>query len=574
MKKITWMLGAMFYFVAAISLAKKPPAVAIATSHPLATQAGMTILDQGGNAFDAAVAIAAALAVVEPDGSGLGGGGFWLLRDVRQGTENVVVIDGREQAPLAARADLFIRHNKVDRNLAQEGALAAAIPGEPAGMVYLAQHFGQLPLKDTLAPAIRLAQEGFAVNDYFLERLKKSEKLLTQFPTTKAIFFPHGMPEVGTILKQPNLARVLKIMAEKGHAGFYEGEVAAQLVTGVQRAGGIWSLDDLKRYQVVTHDPLKGEYADMKITTIPLPSAGGIGILSALNILSEYEMDPLSQADRNHLVIETLRRVYCDRARYLGDPEYVDVPVHQLLTEAHAEDLRATIEMNHATKSEELVCGPTHGEGKHTTHYVVLDKNGNAVSASLTNNHWFGSGFIPAHTGVLLNNGMDDFNAAENVPNGFDLRGGSANLIAPGKKPLSSMTPVFFTTEKGFGMLGTPGGSRIPSMTLLALLTARKDFLPDVWLATPRFHHQYMPDVVTFEPGAFSEPMQRALKLRGHILQQLEKPYGNMQAIFWDQEKNKVYAASDLRARGLAMVKPLEETDPKTVNFRMKVPSL
>lgn len=574
MKKTAWLLKIILCFIPTWVNAQNPSAAAIATSHPLATQAGMRILEQGGNAFDAAVTIAAVLAVVEPDGSGLGGGGFWLLRDMRQGEEKILVLDAYEKAPIKATASLFTKNGEIQKELAQSGALAAAIPGEPAGIIHLAQHFGKLPLRQTLAPAIRLAQEGFPIDNNFARKLSENQPLLHQFPSTRAIFFAQGNPVVGTILKQPQLARVLHLMAEKGLPGFYQGEVAEQLVAGVQRAGGIWTLEDLQTYQIETHDALKGEYEQLKITTVPLPSAGGIGILTAFNILSEFEMDPLSQADKNHLIIETLRRVYCDRVRYLGDPRFVDVPVQALLSEQHAEILRASIDINHATKSETLACGQLNKEGQHTTHYVVLDQEGNAVSASLTNNHPFGSGFVPANTGILLNNGMDDFNLAPQIANGFNLMNAPANLIAPGKKPLSSMTPVFFENEQGFGMLGTPGGSRIPSMALLALLTAKKDFLPAAWVATPRFHHPYWPDVVFFEPEAFNDSMQHALQLRGHTLKALQNKYGNMQAIFWDRQTNKIYAAADLRAQGLALVKTIQVETPKKINLRMKVPDL
>lgn len=540
--------------------AQNPPQTAIATSHPLASQAGMEIMRQGGNAFDAAVTVASVLAVVEPYNSGLGGGGFWLLQDKRKEKTRVVVIDARERAPLAAKEDMFVAANEFQQQRIKQGALSIAVPGEVAGLVYLAQNYGNLPLEKTLAPAIQFAQKGFALDKLFIQKIKTHQSLLEKFPQTKAIFLVNGnVPAIGTVLKQPALAEVLKTIARQGHSGFYSGTVADQLVKTVKQNGGIWSFEDLKRYQVIVHEPLKGEYQDMNITTLGLPSAGGISVITALNILSEFELDGLSDADHKHLVAESLRRAFCDRSRYLGDPDFVSVDVKMLLSEDHAEDLRQTISMNRATPSKSLECGAHIKEGNHTAHYSILDQQGNVVSATLTINSQFGSGLVAQETGIILNNEMDDFALIVGSSNKDKLIGHGGNLIAPGKKPLSSMMPLFFENELGLGIFGTSGGSRIPSIMLLALLRAHEEYLPQTWVMTPRFGHQYLPDVIFFEPGAFTLPLQNALKIRGHQLLQTEEPYGDMQAVFWDKKENKVYAASDPRGQGLALVETLKQ---------------
>ncbi len=559
MKKIT-LISLLFILIIKSSFALTPSQSAVASSHPLATQAGIDILKQGGNAFDAAITVAAVLAVVEPYQSGLGGGGFWLLHDARNpAKERTLVVDARERAPLAAKENMFIVNEKVSASLAQNGPLAAAIPGEPAGLAYLALNFGKLPLKQTLAPAIKLANEGFALDAHFIKYLKSKEELIVRFPSSSELFLKNGKtPEVGTILKQPDLGRVLMALAREGHSGFYTGSVANLLVDDVKKNGGIWVLEDLKKYKVIVNAPLEGKYHQMNIQTVPLPSAGGMGLLGALNILSDFELKNLSDADQKHLIVESLRQVYCDRIKYLDDPEFTQVDVEKLMSSQHAKVLRAAIQMNHVTPSSGLECEAPVTEKEHTTHYSILDQQGNAVAATLTNNQQFGSGFVAQGTGVLLNNGMDDFSVAKNFPNAFGLIGLDLNRIAPGKRPLSSMTPTLFEIPQGVGIVGTPGGSRIPSMMLLALLTAREDYFPQTWVMTPRFHHQYIPDVIEFEPEAFSEPLQHALKLRGHTLKQTKKTYGNMQAIFWDKKNNKVYAASDPRGQGSAVVETIK----------------
>jgi len=536
------------------ALAERPPAEAVASAHPLATRAGMEMLAAGGNAFDAAVAVSAALAVVEPYSSGLGGGGFWLLQRARDGFE--VMVDGRERAPLAAARDMYldVGGNVVPR-LSIDGALAAGIPGEPAALVHIAAHYGQLPLARSLAPAIRLAREGFAVDGLYRE-LAQFRLAALQDDVETARIFLHEMdvPPAGHLLKQPELAATLEALARQGKAGFYDGVIAARLVEGVRRAGGIWSRADLAQYRVVERQPVSGSYRGYRIVSAAPPSSGGTVLVEMLNILSAYPLAGLDAADRTHVIIEAMRRAYRDRAEFMGDPDFSPVPVRRLTSKAHAADLRRSIRMERATPSAALEGNGLPEGGQDTTHFSVIDRAGNRVAATLSINYPFGAGVTPPGTGVLLNDEMDDFSAKPGVPNVYGLVGAEANAIAPGKRPLSSMTPTFVTGEDGVAILGTPGGSRIISMLLLAILDSMEDRLPGSWVSLPRFHHQYLPDVVQYEPGALDEKTIGELRQRGHAFKPLQSTYGNMQAIYWDRKNRRVHAASDPRGLGESAV--------------------
>jgi len=537
--------------------APRPPAQAVASAHPLATQAGLEILQAGGNAFDAAVAVTAALAVVEPYSSGLGGGGFWLLHRARDGRE--VFLDGRETAPAAAHRDMYLSEDgQVIPGLSMNGPLSAAIPGVPAVLDHLARHYGRLPLKRTLAPAIRLAREGFPVDAHYRRLAAFRAEVMRYYPETARLFLVDGEPPPeGHVIRQPELARVLEAIAEHGRDGFYRGEVARRLVDGVRAAGGIWTLDDLAGYQVKEREPLRGTYRGIRLTLAPPPSSGGVALMTMLNILAPYDLAEMDEADRVHLLVEAMRRAYRDRAQYLGDPDFVTVPVARLTHPWYAAGLRAAISPRRATPSE-LLPGPEElpDEGPHTTHFSILDAEGNRVAATVTVNYPFGSGFVPPGTGVLLNDEMDDFSAKPGVPNAYGLVGAEANAIAPGKRPLSSMSPTFADDGRRLAILGTPGGSRIITMVLLGILDFAEGKGPQAWVSRPRFHHQYLPDVIQHEPGAFSEALQEALKARGHTLKDLGGSYGNMQAILWDREAGRVQAASDPRGVGEARVLP------------------
>jgi len=527
---------------------------AVVSAHPLATQTGMDILAQGGNAFDAAIAISSMLTVVEPYHSGIGGGGFWLCRETEG---NTFIIDAREVAPAKASVHMYMdEKNRLNHKLSKVGGLAVAIPGEVAAWAYLSQK-GKLSLSKVLAPAIQVAYKGFALDKKFAEHLKNKQKILSHFPSSQAIFFKDDKPlQENDNLVQKDLAKLLEAIGSEGAKAFYQGDVAQKLVKSVNQHGGIWSLDDLSRYKVQIRDPIRGEYEGMQVTTMGPPSAGGIALLNALNILSEYELMPLAETDKIHLIAESLRRSYCDRAHYIGDPDFESVPTTKLISEENAESWRKSIDINKATSSKNLNCLPKSdqiaSEGE-TTHYVVKDQFGNMISATTTVNFPFGSGLVAEGLGIILNNEMDDFATGTMGTNGYGLLNTSVNAIAPNKRPVSSMTPTIVETEEGIALLGTPGGSRIPSMMLIALLELSKTQKPTAWVSKPRFHHQYLPDILSFEPGAFDEPTQKALILRGHKLQPTARPYGNMQALFWPKQ-GSISVGSDPRGIGKGLI--------------------
>lgn len=549
-----WLCVFFVFAAPAREPASAPPAAAVASAHPLATAAGREILEAGGNAFDAAIAVAAALAVVEPYSSGIGGGGFFLLH--RAADDRDLMIDAREMAPGAASRDMYLdEQGEVVPGRSMNGALAAGIPGTPAGLVHLAEHYGRLPLSISLAPAIRHAREGFAVTSHYRIMAGFRTEAMKANAETARIFLAGGAPPAdGTILKQPDLAATLARLAAEGRDGFYAGPLAARLVDGVRAGGGIWQLEDLARYRVLERAPVVGEYRGIRIVSAPPPSSGGIVLIEALNILEGVDLAGSDAAQRTHYVIEAMRRAYRDRAEYLGDPDFSEVPVARLISKAHARAIAADLAPERATPSSALAPVAPPAQGDHTTHFSVLDVEGNRVAATLSVNFPFGCAFTPPGTGVLLNNEMDDFSSKAMTPNGYGLVGVDANAIAPYKRPLSSMTPTFLETPARLGILGTPGGSRIISMVLLGTLSYAAGEPVERWVATPRYHHQYLPDEVLFEAQAFDEPLRAALEARGHTLRLSNRDYGNMQAILWDRRTGEVTAAADPRGEGTAEV--------------------
>ena len=566
MKRNPWRIMARVIILALLAVAAAPsvaetapPRAGIATAHPLATDAGLRIIDEGGNAFDAAVAVTAMLAVVEPTGSGLGGGGFWLLHRARDGFETM--LDGRETAPRRAHRDMYLgADGEVVEGLSIDGPLAAGIPGIPAGMVHLAEHYGRLPLARSLAPAIQRAREGFPVTEHYRRMAKFRLDALRRSPAAAATFLLDGeVPPVGHLVRQPALANTLETIAHLGRDGFYRGPVARKLVDGVRAAGGIWELQDLAGYRLVERKPIRARFTsrrgEMRITSAAPPSSGGIALATLFNILSGYDLDAVDGITRKHLIIEAMRRAYRDRAVYLGDPDFTKIPVERLLHPYYAAGLRAAIRLDRALPSDYLPGVEQPPRGRDTTHFSILDREGNRVAATLTINYPFGSGFVAPGTGVLLNDEMDDFSAKPGTPNVYGLVGGEANAIAPGKRPLSSMSPSFLATERGIAVVGTPGGSRIITMVLLAALDFEAGGDAHSMVALPRFHHQYLPDVVQYERGALNEDEIAGLQFRGHLLREFERGWGNMQAVVWDTRRNRVSAAADPRVEGSAVVK-------------------
>ena len=537
--------------VAAKDAPSGPPGYAVASAHPLATQAGMEILERGGNAFDAAVAVSAVLAVVEPASSGIGGGGFWLLHRERDGFQTLV--DGREMAPLAASADMYLDARGVaDPKRSLNGALAAAIPGAPAAWAHLAQKYGSAPLGKLLAPAIRHAREGFPADAKLARQLPEARGRLSA--AAAAAFLPEGAPPaMGALVRQPDLAATLERLAREGRKGFYEGPVADRLVAGVRAEGGLWVTEDLRRYRVVERKPLQFYFRGYRVTSAPPPSAGGVALGQALTMLEARGWPPADPVQARHQLVEVMRRAYRDR-RLLGDPEFVGMPLQRLLSREYLLPLARGIRLDAATPSELL---PPAGEGDHTSHFSILDAAGNRVAGTVTINTGFGSGFMPPGTGVLLNNEMDDFAASLTASNAYGLVGSPANAIAPGKRPLSSMSPAFVEGPRGLLILGTPGGSRIISMVLRSTLGFIHGMSAQEVVELPRYHHQHLPDQIEYEPGALTVDEQAGLNALGHRLRVMSRRFGDMHAVWWDKSGDVLQAASDPRGVGSAQLKRL-----------------
>ncbi len=539
--------------------ADRPGAAAIASAHALATDAGFEVLDQGGNAFDAAVAVSAALSVVEPISSGLGGGGFFLLHRASDGRD--VFLDARETSPAAATAARYRdADGSLDRERSQNGPWSAAIPGLPAALVHLARDYGQLPLSTSLAPAIRLARDGFPVYERLERGYQARRAVMERYPGTRAVFLAGGQPpRVGDVLRQPDLARTLEALAAHGFDGFYRGPVARRLLAGVRAQGGQWTADDLAGYTVKEREPLRFGYRGWEIVTAPPPSSGGVALAQMLQVLAGWDLSRLDPAQRSHLTVEAMRRAFRDRTFYLGDPDFVDVPVEVLASPYYAAGLRATIHPDKATPSDAFSGKPTPLEDEETTHFSIIDAQGNRVGATQTVNLLFGSGLVPPGTGVLLNNEMDDFALLPGQANAFGVMGFDANAPEPGKRPLSSMTPTFMVSADKVAVLGTPGGTRIITMVLLGVLGYADGLGAQEVAALPRYHHQWLPDVILAEDGAFDPDTAARLRAMGHALQLpgdtvsgrgSSHSWGNLQTVLWNQRTGELHSGSDPRNPG------------------------
>ena len=545
MKKI---LLLTFLAITMASFAKLPNKAAIASGHYLATEAGYKILAQGGNAFDAAVAVSAVLSVVEPESSGLGGGGFWLLHDEVNGKN--VFVDGREMAPAAATRDMYLdKKGNVNRDLAVNGPLSAGIPGLVAAMDHVVKGYGKLTLAQDLAPAIAIAENGFPAYSRYVRGLDAKKEIMQRYKASMKAYFINGKdtPKIGDTIVNKDMAKTLKAIAKKGKAGFYEGKIAKKFVKAVKKAGGIWTMDDLKNYHIVEREPIYTTYLGKKLITAPPPSSGGIALATMLNILSGWDLKDMKVDQRIHLTVEAMRRAYRDRSIFLGDSDFVDVPTQRLVNPYYADGLRASIRMDKAMPSSSLPGLGEIQEGNHTTHFSIIDTQGNMVATTQTVNTVFASKFVAAGTGVLLNNEMDDFSAKPGEPNAYGLIGGEANAIAPGKRPLSSMTPTFVIGDDDVAVIGTPGGSRIITMVMLGILDYYDGNDVKSWVALPRYHHQYVPDVLFYEPGAIHPEDLVGLKARGHTVKELDHKWGNMNAAYWNKNTGFTDSASDPR---------------------------
>ena len=535
----------------------QPPGAAIASAHALATDAGFETLRAGGNAFDAAVTVSAVLSVVEPISSGLGGGGFFLLHDARSGRE--VFVDARETSPASATPERYLKADgEFDRDRAVNGAWSAGIPGLPAAFVHVAGKYGNLPLSTSLAPAIRIAREGFPVYARLARGYQQRREVMERYPGTREVFLAGGgPPREGELFRQPDLARTLELLAERGFDGFYRGEVGEKLVAGVNAEGGQWTAAELAAYRVKEREPLRLRYRGWDITTAPPPSSGGIALAQMLQILEGWDLQQLDETTRTHLVVESMRRAFRDRTFYLGDPDFVNVPQRLLTSRDYAAGLRATINPARATPSDMLSGEQTPLEDEETTHFSIIDADGNRAAVTQTVNLLFGSGLVPPGTGVLLNNEMDDFALKPGTPNAFGVMGYDANAPAPGKRMLSSMTPTFMQSDERVVALGTPGGSRIITMVLLGILGYDAGLDAQAVSALPRYHHQWMPDVIEAEGGAFAPTVVQGLRALGHTL---ELPgdeaaggrgsshvWGNLQTVEWNLRDNTLRGGSDPR---------------------------
>lgn len=527
---------------------------AIASAHPLATEAGMLMLQKGGNAFDAAIAVSAVLSVVEPASSGVGGGGFFLIHNQKTGLD--VFLDARETAPLSATATMYrTSSGGVDDRASKVGPRAAGIPGEPALWAYVAKRYGKLPLTVSMAPAIQIAAEGFPLYARLQNAIRVKANDLKANPDAARVFLPDGVvPPVGTVIKQPELSATLAMIAKTNAQGFYHGDFVKNLVQAVRREGGLWSEEDFARYKVVERAPIVFTYRGAKITSSPPPSAGGLVLADTLGVMEGYAYPSLSRVDRTHLMVEALKRSYRDRADYLGDPDFVTIPTALLMSPQYDAGLRASIRMDRATDSQVLAPVTASPESPSTTHFSVLDAAGNRVASTQSVNLFFGATYIAPGMGFFLNNTMDDFSVAPLVPNAFGLVGGTANAIAPGKRPLSSMTPTFVESNAGLLIIGSPGGSTIMTNVLYGVLGWLDGLDAKTIVTRARIHHQYLPDVITYEAGAFDEEEIKALEARGQHLRQADQGWGNSQVVTVDYHTHHVEAASDPRGVGAGRV--------------------
>jgi gamma-glutamyltranspeptidase / glutathione hydrolase len=542
----------------------EPPAAdtvhAVAAEHgmvvaqeKISARIGADVLRRGGNAIDAAVATGFAMAVTYPRAGNIGGGGFMIIHSTDRHED--VAIDYRETAPAAMTRDVFLGPDgKPDIAKSRDSALGIGVPGTVAGLTLALEKYGsgKFTLAELLQPAIELARDGFVIADDGADTLPGWYRRLARWPASVKIFSRADGTSLheGDTLIQTDLAATLSAISAQGPRGFYEGPVAEKLAAGIRDAGGIMTSDDLKSYQAVIRTPVRGSYRGYEIVSMPQPSSGGVVLLETLNILEGFPMGEMKQgsAPSLHLMIEAMKRAYADRARYLGDPDFVSAPIATLVSKDYAARQRAGIDLDHATPwTDALSATPPH-EGSNTTHFSVVDSLGNAVSNTTTLNYSYGLGLVAEGTGVLLNNELDDFTAAPGASNAYGLVGFEANLPGPGKRPLSSMSPTIVLKDgRPVLVTGSPGGSRIIS-TVLQVIVDVLDYRMDVAaaVAAPRLHHQWLPDEVRIERG-FADETLAALKAKGHSV---IEPMGQTSANSIAVTDNGLLGAPDPRTRG------------------------
>ena len=529
------------------------------SAHPLATEAGLAALQQGGNAVDAAAATALVISVVEPFSAGIGGGGFLLLRRAQTGT--VQALDFRERAPKRATRDMYLdQQGKVRPRASLDGHLAAGIPGTVAGLYTVHREYGKLPWAAVVAPAIALAENGFPVSSRFTKAVKGRQDTIQKNPAARQVFTKGGiLYQPGELLVQRDLALTLRKISQNPQS-FYTGDIARAIASDMAKNGGLITLEDLKNYTPIWRNPVCGNFRTYEICAMSPPSSGGVHLLQILNILGDTDLKKLGpkNPDTLHLMAESMRIAYADRSEYLGDPDFVSVPVKALTSKNYAKLRRSQIQMSKAKPSIEVkaIDGETLNrfvyESPETTHLTVVDKERNVVSLTFTVNGGFGAGAVAAGTGILLNNEMDDFAAAPGVPNLFGLVGGEANSIAPGKTPLSSMTPIIVTENGKFRLAaGAPGGSTIITTVLQIVLNVLVyDMNVGEAVSAPRVHHQWLPDRLMVEKGGFDAATLSELRRRGHVIREGEG-WGNANAIVLTSD-GWLEGAADRRGEGVA----------------------
>ncbi len=492
---------------------------AVSSRSQLASDVGVEIMRQGGNAVDAAVAVGFALAVTYPSAGNIGGGGFMVIK-LPDGS--VVTQDAREKAPLGATRDMFLDANgDVDRGLSVSSLLSSGVPGTVAGMLDALDRYGSMSREVVLAPAIRLAEEGFALNDDLAEDFRRVLGSMRSYPASLAIFSKNGEPyQAGDLWVQKDLAETLKLIAAHGRDGFYKGKTADLLVAEMQRNGGLISHEDLTGYEPIWREPIHGTYRGYDIWSMSPPSSGGVLLVQMLNMLEPHDIAELGwgSAETIHLMVEAQRRAYADRAMHLGDPDFYPVPLQKLTAKDYASERFQSFNPQQASRSEDIAAGSWPEESTETTHYSVMDGDGMAVSVTTTLNLGYGNKIVVPGVGFLLNNEMDDFSAKANVPNSYGLVGEEANKIEPGKRMLSSMTPTIVTRD-GMPVLvtGSPGGSTIINTVFQVVLNVLDHGMSaEEAVASPRFHHQWLPDQVRHETGAFSDEVIAKLTEMGH----------------------------------------------------------
>lgn len=527
----------------------------VVSASDLATQVGVEILKEGGNAIDAAVAVGFTLAVTYPQAGNLGGGGFLVFH---RNDGFSTTIDFREKAPLKAHRDMYL--DSVGNplfNLSQEGATSLGVPGTIDGLIYAHNKYGKLKFSSLIEPAIRLAKNGFVLSPEMARSINSNYENFSKYESSRKIFTKNGEKfSEGDLFIQKDLAKILTLIKKYGRKGFYEGEIADLIVKQVQKLGGIITHEDLVNYHCVERKPVIGEYRGYKIISMGPPSAGGVALIQALDILEnlEFQKEDFQSSHHIHYLVEALKRVYYDRSEYLGDSDFVSVPVSKLLSKNYAKKLFEEIKIDKSTHLSEINTKKYFQEPIETTHYSVIDKDGNAVSVTTTINSTFGSSIVVDGAGFLLNNEMDDFSIKPGVQNQFGLTGNEANAIQPGKRMLSSMTPtIVLKNDKPFLILGSPGGSMIIT-TVLQVIMNVIDFKMNLFQAVsvPRIHHQWIPEEIYYEDYSLRKDVIEKLQSLGHILKK-RNFIGRVEAILIDHDNKFIYGMTDPRSSGLAL---------------------